>query len=737
MVTTFFKKIIIYRWLVVMVWIALAISSTLFLPQLAAVVNKTDTSFLPKDADTVMAEKWVNAINPDATSKTSAIVVLHNQKGITEEDRTWFYDKLTQLTTESETYTIANILSVNVIPSLSNQLISEDGTLEMAQINLINDVISEKTQTAIIDIRDIFAENALEDTYTYLTGGAAITVDFKKSSDDGLRKTEYITLILVLSILLIVFRSPITPWIPLFVVAVSFVVTTGLVAWAAELGMPISSFTQAFLIAVMFGAGTDYCILIMQRFREELANGLAKTDAILITMQTVGKTVLYAGSTVLIAFSIIGFSALNTYASATGVAIGIAVTLLASITLVPALMMIFGAKLFWPIRLKIGQGHGDSKVWSSLAYISIKRPIVVIVVMLMLVSPLIYFFQGQRSFDDLAEIDASFDSVVGFRLIEEKFSSGEVFPVTAVLSDSTQALRDPQSIGVIGVITQALSQLSFVDKVRSISQPTGEAPPLLSNEQQMAMLQSPEYQEAMNIYTSSDGQYSKIEIILKDNPYSETSLNQIPIMRDTIEKAIASSPLQETEVQFAGTTAAYYELEGISQSDLVRTMILVVIGIFIVLMVMLRSFIAPVYILLSLTLNYLITMGLLELVFVKWLSFPGLSWTVSFFTFVIIVALGVDYSIFLMARIKEEYTKGNIVEAIRKTMVSTGGVITSAAAIMGGTFSAFMFSGVTTLVQIGAGIAIGLALYTFLFMGLIVPAVVRLLGDNNSWPFKS
>jgi RND superfamily putative drug exporter len=224
--------------------------------------------------------------------------------------------------------------------------------------------------------------------------------------------------------------------------------------------------------------------------------------------------------------------------------------------------------------------------------------------------------------------------------------------------------------------------------------------------------------------------------VLKKNPYKEASLKDIPKIESAIKKAVKGTVLADAKIELTGTTAQYHELEGMSQKDLVRTATLVIIGIFIVLMMMLRSIIAPIYLLLSLVANYLITMGILELVFVHWLGYPGLSWTVSFFAFIIIIALGVDYSIFLMARVKEEYVPGQIQSALRKAMMSTGGVITSAAAIMSGTFAAFMFSGVLTLMQIGAAIVIGLALYTLVFMGFVVPAVVRLLGDKNGWPFK-
>lgn len=737
MVDTFFKTVLKYRFIVLIAWVLLAAVVVTGLPSLQEVVNRTDTSFLPKNSDTAKAEKWINQINPDSKSKSSAVLVLSNKEGITQADRAWFYEKLTELQSNSDDYTLTEVISVKDVPTLQSQFVSKDNQLEMAQIKFEKDVISDDTQEAIAQIREAFQEGAAKNTHAYLTGAAGITVDFKKSSDEGLVKTEILTLVLVLGILLLVFRSPITPFMPLFVVALSFVVTTGLVGWAADtFGLPISSFTQSFLIAIMFGAGTDYCILLLQRFREELANGLTKEEAVLKTMHTVGKTVLYAGSTVLIAFSIIGFAALNMYASAVGVAIGIGITLLAAITLVPALFMIVGSKLFWPIKIKVGDGHHDSKLWGRMAALTNKKPILIIIVLLVAFMPLSTFFEGKRSFDDLAEIDSKFDSVKGFRLIEEKFSPGEVLPVSVGIKAEDISLRDPASLAAIGQLTTALTKVDGIEKVRSISQPAGEALPQLSLEQQQQMMQSPEFQAALSYYTSQDGMYGKMEIVLEDNPYAEKSLKEIVKIEKAIDLAVKGTALENVQIKLAGTTAAYHELDDISQEDLIRTTTLVVIGTFIVLMVMLRSIVAPIYILLSLVLNYLITMGILEWVFVDWLGNPGLSWTVSFFAFIIIVALGVDYSIFLMARVKEEYTPGNIQAAIRKAMVSTGGVIMSAAAIMSGTFAAMMFSGVLTMMQIGAAIVIGLILYTFLFMGFIVPATVRLLGDKNGWPFK-
>jgi RND superfamily putative drug exporter len=145
---------------------------------------------------------------------------------------------------------------------------------------------------------------------------------------------------------------------------------------------------------------------------------------------------------------------------------------------------------------------------------------------------------------------------------------------------------------------------------------------------------------------------------------------------------------------------------------------------------------APVYILLSLAFNYFVAMGLVEFTFVRLFGHPGLSWNTAFFVFLVLVALGVDYSIFLMARFKEEYRQGEAVNAMKKAMATTGSVIVSAALIMGGTFATFLYSGVNTLVQIGTGVVIGLFLYTAVFMGLVVPAITMLFGEANWWPFR-
>jgi RND superfamily putative drug exporter len=246
-------------------------------------------------------------------------------------------------------------------------------------------------------------------------------------------------------------------------------------------------------------------------------------------------------------------------------------------------------------------------------------------------------------------------------------------------------------------------------------------------------------QRILQYYMSPDGRTTKIDIVMKSNPFQTDTMDNVETITAGLRASLDLSVIADPQVYASGATAKYNELRDISYDDFVRTGTLVLVGIAIVLMLLLRSIIGPLYVLAALGFNYLITMGIVEFLYVKILGFDGLSWTASFFIFMVIVALGVDYSIFLMARYREELRLGgDRREAITKAMTTTGGINFSAAAIMAGTFGALGFSGVDTLIQIGVGTMIGLMLYATLFMSLVVPALTFLIGKRKkSCAYKS
>ncbi|MFC5528626.1 MMPL family transporter [Cohnella yongneupensis] len=809
------------RWTTLAAWIAITVVSALALPSLSDVVRHTEQTFIPKQAESAQALKLLQEINPDAKSRTSAVIVLSRGGGLNAGDRAWMNRTLAAVEARKDELGITGLLDANTQPELAGRFLSTDKTTMLAIVYLPRSDFDDATRETLARLKRLLA-GAPEGAEVELTGSAAISQDFQESSREGLKRTESVTIGLVLVILLIVFRSPVAPIVPLLTIGVSLVISRGITAWAASFGLPVTSFTESFLIAVLFGAGTDYCILMIGRYREELGVDGEPVAAMRRTLRGVGPTILYATSTVFAAFFLIGFAQFGLYKSGAGVAIGLLVTLLAGMTLAPALILLLGKALFWPLWPGKGNAspHGHSKLWASAAAIASKRSVLVMLSAILLLTPITFLFQGKRSFDDISEISPSLGSVVGFHQTERAFGAGEVFPLTMVVT-SSESLRTPSAFAALEQASSDLAHVKGVREVRSATRPLGEklkvgqaggAPqgqtsaeenkagsarqqallrgleaialravpisqglvgilpsirPIIDAlmpffteqlqasegiadlkdllEQGNGSTQAPSVetdpikagmQQILRFYMSPDGRTTKIDIIMKTNPFSTETMDSVDTLTAALRKSLDESVITDPQVFASGASAKYNELREISYRDFLRTGALVLVGIAIVLMLLLRSIIGPLYVLAALVFNYLITMGLLEFLYVKMLGFDGLSWTASFFIFMVIVALGVDYSIFLMARYREEYRYGNSKEAMTKAMTSTGGIIISAAAIMAGTFGALGFSGVDTLIQIGVGTMIGLLLYATLFMSLVVPAITFLVGERNRWPFR-
>jgi len=791
------------RWAVLAAWLAAGLFSLFALPDMQAILRQSEQRFLPDDAGSVQATRLLQNIDPDKRSLSGAVLVYSREDGLRESDIDWMEGVLTEIESRASELGLAGVVSSSTHPELAERLSSKDGTTRLALLNFPGADFEDGTRATLDGLKEKLSGSP-EGTQAVLTGSAPLSQDYQRSAEKGLRRTELLTVGLVFVILFFLFRSPVTPVLPLATIGVSYIVSKGILGVFAQAGMPLSHFTESFLIAVLFGAGTDYCILLIQRYKEELqASGSDdhRVAALCRTMNGVGHTILYSAGTVFAAFLLLGLAEFGLYRSAVGVALGMLVTVAAALTLAPALLLALGSAAFWPSRRPAA--NRTSRVWEKLSSLAAKRAVLVLVVSVVGLAPIAFLFQGNRTFDDLSEIDPRLESVVGFRQAEKAFSAGEVFPATIAFT-SKQSMRTASGLAALEQVSAQLTQLPYVSEVRSAVRPLGkkaeqltvpgqlrgpnvqevirsmiaEQQEMAAGLQQIAIHSAPLSQgllgilssarqleeglsrliqsqlggikritgsdsghgkdetnrageQALDYYLSPDGRTAKFEVIIKPHPYSDEAMDAIPDLARFARDSMDSTWLEEPQAFVTGVSAKYGELRDISVRDFARTGTLVLAGIAAVLALLLRSFVKPLCLLLSLGLNYLITMGILEFLFVKAFGYPGLSWTVSFFVFVIVVALGVDYGIFLMSRFKEESRRATIAEAMSVALSRTGGVIRSAAAIMASTFGALAFSGLDTLVQIGVGALIGLLLYATLFMGLIVPAMIHLLDRNR------
>src|SRR5699024_956339 len=350
---------------------------------------------------------------------------------------------------------------------IADSTVSEDNTTIMVPIEVALDELE------ITDVRDEISEIASStDVPHALTGESLIEEDIIVNSEEGLTKTISITIVLILVILFAVFRSFIAPIIPLLTVGISYVVAESIVSILADTtAFPLSTFTQVFMVSIMFGIGTDYCILIISRFKEEMNMHETIPEAVIATYKASGKTVFYAALAVLIGFSTVGLSQFTLYQSAVAVAIGVFVITIALVTIVPFFLVVLGKKLFWPFDKNAE--HKESKLWGGLGHFTWTRPILSLGIIALITAPILFIFKGEQTYDNLAELDDGFDTVVGFDWIEKGFGPGEIMPITIVM-ELEDEVDDVASVQGLETIANYVADIDGITKVRSVTRPSGD-----------------------------------------------------------------------------------------------------------------------------------------------------------------------------------------------------------------------------------------------------------------------
>ncbi|MCY8029923.1 MMPL family transporter [Bacillus inaquosorum] len=877
------RAIIKFKWAIAAVILALTVVLSLFSPNLTELANQKGQAQLPADAVSERANAILKQAGEDNNSISVVFTLGHALKKETEDQLRTMVDKIKKIDGVEE---VTSPLTAE--KEVKDQLISKDKKTVLIPVTITG---SDKKAEKIAD--DIY-KIVPDDLTAYITGASLINQDFAHSSEEGLKKTEVITVCLIIGLLLIVFRSVVTPFIPIVIVGFSYLISQSILGILVyNVDFPISTFTQTFLVAILFGIGTDYCILLLTRFREELANGHDKKEAALIAYRTGGKTLFISGFAVLIGFSALGFAKFAIFQSAVGVAVGVGILMIILYTLLPLFMVTLGEKLFWPSKKVLS--HSDNKLWAFLGRHSVVRPFLFIVITVVITLPFILTYDDQISFDSTAEISSDYKSIKALKAIKDGFGEGKAFPINVVVKGDKD-LTTADTIPYLGNISKAIEKVDHVDSVMTITQPTGEkikdlyidkqlgsvsdgldktvkgiadvqsgltdienglnqmagqtgsasnsssggslgdaadglgkinqqlqlvskqisqtgntaqtvqqltaisgqlgqiqigleqANQQLSGQQAQAgtlaeslkklaegvksandgltkitdgitassdmledmsksstvrdtgifipdqVMKDKDFKKSIDQYSFADGKGVQLSVVLDSNPYSEQAITTINQIKKAAANEVDGTPLEDAQIVYGGVTSMNADLKELSTTDFSRTMVIMIIGLFIVLTILFRSMIMPIYMIASLLLTYYTSISITELIFVNGLGNAGVSWAVPFFSFVILIALGVDYSIFLLDRFKEEVHMG-IEQGVIRSMSKMGSVIITAAIILAGTFAAMMPSGVNTLMQVASVIIIGLLLYGLVILPLFIPAIIATFGEGNWWPF--
>jgi RND superfamily putative drug exporter len=748
-------------WAVCAVWLGLAVLVARLAPPADNRMQDDDIRFLPDRCASVRGYRLLQRAFPQEVFASRVLFALERTDGKLSGDDLTLVDALAadldQLRKDEPGLQISRIYSPRD-PFIGKRLLSADGQCALIQASLGTPYLALQTR-ATVDRAEQVLRRRLEASAPalHVTGPAGVGRDLIASSADSLEKTTLATIILVVVILLLVHRAPLMALVPLATIAVSVWVALKLMALCTLIpGFTLVSISQVFAVVMLYGAGTDYCLFLISRYKEELAHDADRDRALTRSVGAVGGALAASAGTVICGLGLMGLAEFaKVRCGGPAIAISLAVALAASLTLAPALLRLLGPAAFWPCRPP-QRASRRLGLWGAISQRVVRRPGLVGMTSALLLLPLavvgLWVHPNYRATGELASTSGS---VRGLAVIQKHFTAGEVGPIT-VLLQSEENWDGADGRDLIAYLSRGFARLENVAEVRSLTQPLGtplEAPPPRPSPATPALFQgvvrslsqsvnAQVQRAARDVYVSRLGEsdpkgcwVTRLDVVLRSDPFeaqSAATLGQIQLwLHDLLPRlpGLAGQVRAETY----GVTVNAHDLAQVTESDRLRINVLVTAGIFLILLVLVRRPLLAAYLLATVLFSYLATLGATTLL-AHWWSGRGLGevdWRVPFFLFTILVAVGEDYNILLISRALQERKRHGARNGVRRALAATGGTITSCGLIMAGTFATLMLAGLNTLIQIGFALAFGVMLDTFVVRPFLVPAFTLWLWQRH------
>ena len=718
------------KWVTLLVWVLAAGVLLSQLPRLDEVRENEEALFLPGDAESTLAYELARDEFP--ARGTPTLIVFREPVGLGAPTLAAVDDLVAWMTGPDAPENITDVRAPGAIPGL----ISPDRTTLYIFVELSGEPAEEPFADTVNAIRERTAALDLPGVEIAVGGPGGLVVDIVGVFRQIDTFLLLVTVALVLALLIAIYRSPIMAMIPLLGVGLVFQLAGGIAAWfAQQFDLPISGQATGIMTVVLFGTGTDYVLFVSARFREELTRHADPHEAMRRTLRGVGGAVASAGATILVASAALWLAILRSYQTLGPViALAVALMMLAALTLIPAVLTIIGRRAFWPRQPRFVAGSAATTDWRRSIYgriggVVLRRPRAVLAATSAVLALCIAgLFAYQPTYDRLESLPDNTESVRSFELLRTGFPGGELARtrVFVSLAPGAHAL-DADVLQQLDALTLALAGHPVVAGAAGPSRPFGI---------EAGFAGGPAAESARAGFVSEDGGAVRIEVVLGVSPYAPEALDAMPELRALARASAAAAGLDPGGVLIGGETAEAFDtrVAGNRDSRVVLPLILLAIGV--VLALLLRSLIAPLYLMATIAFTYFATLGLAVFVFVVLLGQSGVGQGVPFFLFVFLNALSVDYNIYLMSRIREEAREAPLAEATRHALARTGPVITSAGLILAGTFSALMTLPLQDLLQLGFAVAAGVLMDTFITRTLIVPSLVAMFGRWNWWPSR-
>src|SRR5690348_2035547 len=744
-----------FRWAIVLAWVAGAAAAMALLPSLSSVTQSDSTSFLPASAPSERAARLASPLQ--GATLTSVTVVAARVGGpvggpLSAADGA-FVARLAR-----------SLSQVDRVAAVRDAGQSADGHAEqltvLAALAQSGGLATSDQATLVSRVRDAIRAAAPPAGLAVHTAGTVATrVDTNATSGKTGGQVQWFSIAFVIALLVAVFRSALAPLIAVLPAIVVVLMAERLTAEAAVHGLGVSQIASLLLIVLVLGAGTDYALFLMFRVREEMRGGLPGREAITHSVARVGETITFSAGVLIAALLSLATASFSLYSGlAAPLAIAIGLMLVAGLTLLPALLAICGPAAFWPSSVRPGAGSaGRAGWWGPACARIVRRPVATLVIGLVVFSALAVAAAGYLAagFGGAATGPPGSDSAAGDTLLARHFPQTAANPTVVVLrlrqpawtaagavaAAERQLAADPVFTSVSGPLNangRALTAAQYTALYAAYGPPRGVPASVRVPAARLAAFES---YRASGSFVSTDGHTISFATSLAAGNATTTAAAQaVPAVRAAAARAARTAGASASGV--TGQAAFTNDVAHLSNGDL-RTVIPIAIAVIAVLLALvLRSLIAPLYLIASVVLSYFAALGLTVLVFVGIAGQPGLTFILPFLLFVFLLALGEDYNILVMTRIREEAHRLPLREAVGRALSVTGTTVTSAGLVLAGTFGVLAIVGsgsagaqnVRTIVNVGVGLALGVLMDTFLVRTLLVPSAVVLIGRWNWWP---
>jgi RND superfamily putative drug exporter len=816
-------------------WFTVAMAIGLLAPDLTRLAAEGQAKLLTGEAsESLRTALQVGQDWPDQYYESMAIVVLHRPGRLTAADHAYAERLSDGLVAPGRPAEILRVVGPRSEAEIAERLVSGDGTVQLMAVHLGKSFVSPATQRAVAwmksqaDSSELAPPQGLEVTWS---GDAVLGLDYMSDIQTSLDRAALATVFLLLVVLLVVYRSILLAMVPLVTIGVSLVIARGVLAWMTQAGWEISPLVELFLVAILFGTGTDFCLFLSWRFAEYW-DAEDPAGAMLVTLRRGIVALLTSAGTVIVGLLLMGTTKFKLF-SATGpsVAIGLVLSLAATLTLTPALLVLL-ARL--RPRAFAGLTAQASGYWERFGRKVLARPFLSWCATLLVMAPLALL--GLRTTivqDIITELPAENRAANTLRLLATKFGPGMLTPLTVMLEWEGD-FRQSEGLALIDDVSRFLDHQRRLGEVRSATQPLG-SPKLLErarlasrlgevndgfsqladgagtlqkglNEGAMklrtarwleqktglkltgmvrtvstrastasaadpraAMLDEinraaegagliaegarraghevssilddpvgrraldrllinadtvkdhPELLRSFGIYINPDGRRARIEVAQADRVFSGAAMDQVTVLRARLDEYLGDLEGVNIRATITGPNAHAADIRALTRSDQFQSWFIVPIGVFLVLLLALRDPLACANLVATMLLTYAFALGTTHLVFVTILGAEGIDWKVPYFLFVLLVAVGVDYNVFLMDRVRQETRVRGLRSGIIRAVGQTGGLISSAAAITACSFASFLSSPLGSLRQLGFALVVGITVDALLVRPLLVP----------------